>query len=268
MTSASQSSAGRPEPREEQFADHAFGSWRLAPDGQRAESASAKPSLDDLELGLRKLPGVRSVGFVENSDVMMIQVHLDEERASATVPMQAARLAYRLAPGPAAVEVVRWRGARTTHVSPDAMREAAPARVRTDQQARDEEMRWIEPRVLIDRVTLSDDGLDVEVVLSHGSTQVTRTATISDGLVGVAGATIAALREFIGEFGFEPTWAHVVRPNPNAERMVAMGFADPVLGETRTGISAGATPPEAAVRATLHALNRTVAARLPVLVAG
>lgn len=276
MSSTPQSPLGRSDRRDDPLEERAFGSWRSTTSRADADADAAtnpRASLDDLELGLRKLPGVRSVGFVENADVMMVQVHVDDQQPASTVPMQAARLTYRLAPVPAAVEVVRWRGDGASsgageglRALSDAPQPTATSTRRTDAQARDEEMRWIEPRVQIDRVTLSDDGLDVEVVLSHGSNRVMRTATISEGLVGVAGATIAALREFIGEFGYEPTWAHVVRPNPNAERMVALGFHDSVLGETRTGIAAGATPPEAAVRATLHALNRTIAARLPVLV--
>jgi hypothetical protein len=219
-------------------------------------------SLDDLELALRKLPGVRSVGFVSGDDLTMVQLHVDETGKANSVPMQAARLACRHSPGSVAVEIVRWRtaGGREGDVS------SPSAAVRDVVSVVDEEMHWIEPRVQIDRVAVSDDGLDVEVVLSFGPHHVMRKATIAEGLVGVASATLSALREFVGDVDFEPVWAHVVRPHPEAERMVAIGLRDDLLGETRTGIAAGDTPPEAAVRATLQALNRTLAARLPVLV--
>jgi hypothetical protein len=219
-------------------------------------------SLDDLEIALRKLPGVRSVGFITGADLTMVQLHIDDSRTVNTVPMQAARLAYRHAPGSVAVEVVRWRSTGSTSGADTIVLPGA-----SGASISDEEMRWIEPRVQIERVALSDDGLDVEVVLSFGSQRVIRKATISEGLVGVAAATVSALREFVGDIDYEPAWAHVVRPHPDAERMVAIGLEDDVLGEVRTGIAAGATPPEAAVRATMQALNRTLAARLPVLVA-
>jgi len=229
----------------------------MSPEGPRQ-------NFDDLEIALRKLSGVRSVGFVNGSDLTMIQLHIDDSKSANSVPMQAARLAYRYAPGSVAVEVIRWRelGSRTA-TSSDAEVVLRPRRA---SGADAEEMRWIEPRVTIDRVAVSDDGLDVEVVLSFGAERVVRKATIAEGLVGVAAATLSALREFIGELDYEPAWAHVVRPHPDAERMVAIGLEDDVLGETRTGIAKGTTPPEAAVRATLQALNRTIAARLPVLV--
>ena len=225
--------------------------------------SSEHNSLDDLEIALRKLPGVRSVGFITGADLTMVQLHIDDSRTVNTVPMQAARLAYRHAPGSVAVEVVRWRDAAQRSSGSDTI--ILPgAGSATDASA--EEMRWIEPRVQIERVALSDDGLDVEVVLSFGSQRVIRKATISEGLVGVAAATVSALREIVGDIDYEPAWAHVVRPHPDAERMVAIGLTDDVLDETRTGIAAASTPPEAAVRATMQALNRTLAARLPVLV--
>ena len=217
-------------------------------------------ALDDLEIALRKLPGVRSVGFVSGADLTMVQLHVDDSRASSGVPMQAARLAHRYAPGSVAVEVIRWRAGLTGSSEdrePITRRTASPAEAPA---------KWVEPRVRIGKVALSDDGLDVEVVLTFGPQQVTRRATISDGLVGVAAATVSALCEFVGELDYKPAWAHVVRPHPDAERMVAIGLEDDVLGEVRSGIASGETPPEAAVRATLQALNRTLAARLPVLV--
>ena len=33
-------------------------------------------SLDDLELELRKLPGVRAAGFDERDDVLLVQLHV------------------------------------------------------------------------------------------------------------------------------------------------------------------------------------------------
>lgn len=225
---------------------------------------ASRPTIDDLEIALRKLPGVRSVGFVSGADLTMVQLHVDDSKSANSVPMQAARLAYRYSPGSVAVEVIRWRGESRTDTGAAPKIAKRPERVAASPAS--EEMRWIEPRVVIDKVSVSDDGLDVEVVLSFGAQRVVRRSNISSGLTGVSAATLDGLREFIGELDYEPKWAHVVRPHPDAERMVAIGLGDDVLGEVRTGIAKGDTPPEAAVRATLQALNRTIAARLPVLV--
>ncbi len=226
-----------------------------------SEQGSQAPSLDDLELALRKLPGVRAVGFVAGSDVLLVQLHVEDTRDASTVPLQAARLAYRLAPGPAAVEVVRWKLDDAQGF--DAPRESQPRR-RENERA-EGRLEWIEPRIHLETVNVSEDGLDVEVRLRFGSRIALRRSTISEGLVGVAAATVDAIREFAGDVGFVPIWAHVVRPHPEAERLVAIGLTDEVLGETRQGIAQGSTPPEAAVRATLHALNRSIAARLPAI---
>ena len=37
-------------------------------------------TLDDLELELRKLPGVHAAGFEERDDVLLIQLHAGTER--------------------------------------------------------------------------------------------------------------------------------------------------------------------------------------------
>ena len=232
--------------------------------GRSDDHSAPRPSMDDLEIALRKLPGVRSVGFVSGSDITMVQLHIDGGKAANIVPMQAARLAYRYSHGSVAVEVIRWRGEAP---ATDGVPKIAKRPERVAGTPASEEMRWIEPRVIIDKVSVSDDGLDVEVVLSFGAQQVTRRSNISTGLVGVSAATLDALREFIGDLEYAPAWAHVVRPHPEADRMVAIGLTDDMSGEVRTGIAKGDTPPEAAVRATLQALNRTIAARLPVLVA-
>ena len=62
------------------------------------------------QTAVRKLPGVRSVGFVSGSDITMVQLHVDGSKAANGVPMQAARLAYRYSHGSVAVEIIRWRG--------------------------------------------------------------------------------------------------------------------------------------------------------------
>src|SRR6516164_5238503 len=68
-------------------------------------------SLDDLELELRKLPGVRAAGFEERDDMLLVQLHVTDraERGDQPVPVSASRIAARHSDRPVAVEIVRWR---------------------------------------------------------------------------------------------------------------------------------------------------------------
>jgi hypothetical protein len=66
-------------------------------------------NFDDLELELRKLPGVRAAGFTERDDVLLIQLQVSGESSPANLPLQATRIAYRHSEKPVALEVVRWR---------------------------------------------------------------------------------------------------------------------------------------------------------------
>ena len=86
--------------------------YRLA-DARLYEAKDAPVSdliLDDLELELRKLPGVRAAGFDARDELLIIQLHVvpgfDGE---ASLPLAATRIAARHADRPVAVEVVRWR---------------------------------------------------------------------------------------------------------------------------------------------------------------
>src|SRR6185295_11980113 len=89
-------------------------------------------TLDDLELELRKLPGVHSAGFEERDDVLLIQLHAGAERGAQPLPVAATRIAARHSDRPVAVEVVRWRNAPearlATPATPEALGTGASAR--------------------------------------------------------------------------------------------------------------------------------------------
>ena len=53
------------------------------------------PNLDDLELELRKLPGVRAAGFTERDDMLLVQIQVAGDEPTANLSQQAARIAYR-----------------------------------------------------------------------------------------------------------------------------------------------------------------------------
>ncbi len=66
-------------------------------------------NLDDLELELRKLPGVRAAGFTDRDDVLLIQLQVSGGDPPPNLTLQATRIAYRHSDKPVALEVVRWR---------------------------------------------------------------------------------------------------------------------------------------------------------------
>jgi len=66
-------------------------------------------NLDDLELELRKLPGVRAAGFTDRDDVLLIQLQVSGGDPPSNLTLQATRIAYRHSDKPVALEVVRWR---------------------------------------------------------------------------------------------------------------------------------------------------------------
>ncbi len=80
--------------------------------------------LDELELELRRLPGVRLVGFSTTDDFLMVQVHV--ENAATTTPTTAfetARIARRHSVLPVSVEIVRWQGSLTESTQDAAVEE-------------------------------------------------------------------------------------------------------------------------------------------------
>ena len=79
-------------------------------------------SIDDLELELRKLPGVCAAGFDEHDDLLLVQLHISEsaerlarsertEHSDQPLPISASRIAARHSDRPVTLEVVRWRSA-------------------------------------------------------------------------------------------------------------------------------------------------------------
>lgn len=88
----------------------------------RPTRSDAVWSIDDLELELRRLPGVRAAGFDDLDDMLLVQLHVADsaeridrsDRNDQPVPVSASRIAARHSDRPVAVEVVRWRSATVT----------------------------------------------------------------------------------------------------------------------------------------------------------
>lgn len=86
-------------------------------------------ALDELELELRRLPGVRAVGFSSADDFLMVQVHVsDETSTTTTTAFETARIARRHSILPVSVEIVRWKVPQhTTEIERPVVRSAADA---------------------------------------------------------------------------------------------------------------------------------------------
>lgn len=75
--------------------------------------------IDNLELELRKLDGVRTVGFTNAHDTLYIQLFVNNKASDRNLPFEATRIAKRYSDQSVAVELVRATFAQTStsHVS-------------------------------------------------------------------------------------------------------------------------------------------------------
>ena len=124
-------------------------------------------SLDDLELALRRLPGVVAVGFVETDDLVLVEVQAGPD-AYDDLARDATVLAAEHVGGRVAVEVVRWGdGGRP--------------------RARDARLRLVE--------LTTDPGVgELSVRLARGDEEAIGRASTAGGLPAAVEATIVAVR--------------------------------------------------------------------------
>ena len=97
----------------------------------------------------------------------------------------------------------------------------------------------------------------LEVHLTYEGRRVIGRATASRGVTGAVSATVEGLRAFFPDLNPELVWAEEL-PDRRAEHPAVVACAVGVGGHTLLGLTAGNSRIEAAARATLHALNRTV----------
>lgn len=265
--------------------------------------------LDDLELELRKLPGVRAVGFSDREDVLLVQIHIVPEQLEPGLALQATRIASRYSERQVAVELVRWRTLRvpqpgatsdehlpasTTPLSATpssatplpAAAESAPtidltapsesaageAAVPADEAAEQpqpapsvpdfvaEPQRERRARLLAVLTFPDTDELEVHLTLA-GKRAIGR-APASRGLVGAVAATVDAVRVFVPDVGVSPSWARTLESASGEPFLVGVGLQETDAQTSRHGIATGSSPIEAAARASLHALNRTLSRSL------
>jgi hypothetical protein len=252
-------------------------------------------NIDDLELELRKLPGVRAAGFTERDDVLLIQLQVSGTTQPSNLPLQATRIAYRHSEKPVALEVVRWR------VSPEPRDQVAPgasplegalgslAGVEPIEEAAEpdaaigeiaeatedgtatvltvappappeapEAFEPREQRVRLLAVLTFPDTDELEVHLTFEGRRIIGRAVASNGILGVVEAMIDGLKVFVPRLRFTPSWARVLDDDGRDVHVVACELIAPD-DSRRLGIASGASAIEAAARATLHALNRAIA---------
>jgi hypothetical protein len=225
-------------------------------------------SLDDLELELRKLPGVRAAGFDERDDILLVQLHVTEklERTEQPIPVTASHIAARHSDRPVAVEIVRWRDGLEAAPTAPALAAVEPS-VATETTAEvslvaveEEERR---ARLLAVLAFPDTDELEVHLILD-GKRTIGRAAA-SSGLVGAVEATIDAVRSLGAPFQPRAKWARALDDTADDDRVVvavALEAVDGDDGDLQYGLAAGASPIDAAARSTLDALNRRLSRSL------
>jgi hypothetical protein len=216
--------------------------------------------LDDLELELRKLPGVRAAGFDARDDLLIVQLHVvPGSAAESSLPVAATRIAARHADRPVAVEVVRWRepasaapatAAASTDTGTTPAAPSAPAEAAADHG---------EPgRMRLLAVLSFPDTDELEVHLILDGRRTIGRAPASRGLVAALDATLAAVRDFGFPLDPTPRWARALETSED-ESLVAVALDEAEPGERILyGVAPGASPVDAAARATLAAINRKI----------
>jgi hypothetical protein len=222
-------------------------------------------SIDDLELELRKLPGVRAAGFDELDDMLLVQLHVSEgnetpgrgDRGGPPVPVSASRIAARHSDRPVAIEVVRWRLAPpATPALPPATSEEAETAATAAGDAPEEVVEPTRARLLAVLAFPDTDELEVHLVL-EGKRTIGR-ASVSKGIEGTVEATIDAVRDLGTDINPRVRWARALDDVGDDDQVVVAVALDDVdeRAGSQYGMAAGTSHIDAAARATLDALNR------------
>jgi hypothetical protein len=226
--------------------------------------------LDDLELELRKLPGVKAAGFDEREDMLLVQLHVGDKIDSPEhpVPIEASRIVARHVEERTAVEIVRWRSIPTSATAvaapapeprPAPAPEPRPAPTAAADEVAGEDVSEGRRARLLAVLSFPDtDELEVHLILD-GRRTIGRSSS-SNGLVGAVEATLGAVRELGAAFEPTPLWARELESDEDERVVVAVALGGVVEDAPNDyGIAAGASAIDAAARSTLDALNRRLA---------
>jgi hypothetical protein len=189
----------------------------------------AAPMNEALELELRQLPGVSFVSFSEDEGTTLIELVVTPSAEHATVRHLAARAAVNHLEGPAEVRVV---------TPPD------------DRMALGQGN-----RVGLLLVMPGDGASVIEVQLYRAGQRYTTRAVAGD-TIAVGRAVLDALRGLGAQVTFDVVGVHALPPEWGAGVLAVL--RDVRTGELRRGVANGLAPSDAAARAVLHALNRSL----------
>jgi len=183
---------------------------------------------DALELELRQLPGVSFVSFSEDEGTTFIELVVSPGTEQAKVRDEAARSAVNHLEGPAEIRVVNppWE-----QLSP-----------------RGERVRLV-------LVLPSDGGASIEVQLARGPQHYASRALAGD-TTSVGRAVIEALRGVGAHAPFDVVGFHALPSDWGAGLLAVL--RDTTTGELRRGVASGRAPADAAARAVLDAVNRSI----------
>jgi hypothetical protein len=259
------------------------------------DERSPTDSLDDLELELRRLPGVKAAGFERRDNMLLVQLHVGDrvDSPELPVPVEASRIVARHVDERSAVEIIRWRtipaaagGAIAAPpvidvTTPDAAvttqpdvvpadvapPHVAPVEAATEPEAaaKPEAEPEVAPETNMRRARLLavlafPDTNELEVHLIHDGRRTIGRAISTDGLVGAVEATLAAVKEIGAPFEPTPLWARAIESGDDERSLVAVALGGVVSdAPIDYGLAAGASPIDAAARSTLDALNRRLA---------
>jgi hypothetical protein len=194
-------------------------------------------SFDDLEIELRRLPGVFAVGSAEYDDLVVVELQVGPD-ACDEIAREALAVADRhlaSAERRLAVEVVRWG---------------------------DGPPRPPETRLRVVDVTTDPAVGELAVHLARGDDVAVGRAPTAHGLLAVVEATVYSIRTFVPDLTYLPGWARTVETTPERRFLVVASVTDPEARAHLRGVAEGDSPLDAAARATLAALNRTISREL------
>lgn len=215
-------------------------------------------SLDDLELELRRLPGVLAAGFDVRDDVLLVQLHVGEvgDRSDLPIPVSASRIAACHSDRPVSVEVVRWQSTNDSGPQPHALVARAAAEPLSPNAQQGPRPNGERPARLLAVLSLPDTE-ELEVHLVRDGKRATGRAASGNELVGAVEATIDALRALGVAREPRAAWARVLGNTNDKRTVVAVALeSDKEDQPLRYGLAADTSPFDAAARATLDASSR------------
>jgi hypothetical protein len=187
-------------------------------------------NLDELEVELRRLPGVLAVSLVEADGLLFVEIQAGDE-AHDGLARDVTVATREHTDQSVAVEVVRWGdGGPHEH----------------------------ERRLRLVEITTDPAAGELTVRLARGEEESVGRASTAAGLPAAVEATVYAIRAFLPDLTYLPGWARTVETTPDRRFLVVASVTDPLARTNRRGAAEGATPIEGAARATLAALNRTI----------